>query len=543
MIGLWDTNNGSRNSVISGLFSKQREINFNAIAVYKNLITYLDAMQGIEEYDKKHIAEDPHRFSREKIKRISNLYNYLSLNIGNIKKELKELIKIRENENKDLEQYFSSLEKESIGSLNYVKNLLIRYNQQKLAITQNLSTMIPDIVTVTNELIGMEDIRINDSAEHYSVFINNLITEIDKGDSAQKGAVFNFFIDIIKYLNKYEHDMERLIREAPDKFIEGIGNEKKSALCFAKNFYEVNSGNHLIGEVEKFIEGFDKLNNGYYNNIKGDKIEKADKWAKEKLSNLFNCKDEDDTIKNKIGNVFKVESDLKELKKAWEKLKIDLHKGIDYFGRDYATDKSFNDILFKADKKIKMDKTEKIEVSISQIDDLFKSGEEKDRLEYIVNSLSNIINSSNKFWEEEIFENFIGFQVNNKILKGDGDYSSGTSNKIASGPEIDNFSRLLNNFISVVEKIEENIDTYKLDENELGSIKYFFIYFEDIKDNNSKKFDSILNKKSSDFKKTFSSEIDKLMDLITKVKSDNDYHNFDTLIKIKELLSRILSLY
>lgn len=416
-----------RNTTVSGRdisrrFSEIRNINTQFTSKYKVIIEYLKVMNSQENYEKEHIVDTS--LIRGKLgnnKDLSSLFDSLGYNTTNLINTFTEFIQIREEENKKISDFFSkNTDIEFVDTFKQLKQILVNYNEKKQELNGKLSAILPKLITESNEVIGIEDIILEDSAKNYSKFLKDLVQIIQTGHESDKGSLFNNFILTLIYLNKYKGDVTLLQKIEVDSFIGSINNVEFAsfAKCFATRYKQ--RGDSFVNEILNHIDKDKVQNNDYYSAVKEDeKGEKFDKKIKSWLEiMLSSCKYKKKELETKekwnkqIEEIFKVKSDMKDLNKRFDSQIITLQKILfktndkskaselkDYYYLDDETDKKpITDI-----EKFKLNLFGTLK-TISEIKD-FKKETDENNLKQAIKIIDGYINNSKQRKDEFIYYN------------------------------------------------------------------------------------------------------------------------------------------
>jgi len=329
---------------VTQILSEIRAMNVKFISKYRIVVQILENLKSKEDYDKKHIVETSVWKPNTDM---SHLYDNLGGNVDYLIKYFRDFILVREEENKEINNFFSGgVIKEYIETYRSILEILKRYNHRKLELNIQINSLFPKIIDESNEVIGVEDVVLEDSARHYTDYLVSLTELIAIGDESSKAGVFDALVKVLIYLNKYSSDVSLLQSREANSFIANIAGVDFAVFSkkFAKNYFRGGIGKNYLNQILIKIKDKSVSDGEYYNQVSKDELDNVNKLTKNVLLHLLKGCDikfkkgtygntKIDNIKaadwkEKVSEIFKVKSDMKELKDIFTKLTLRFDEAI-----------------------------------------------------------------------------------------------------------------------------------------------------------------------------------------------------------------------
>ncbi len=338
--------------------------------------------------------------------------------LAELSKNIDELIKEVEADNKEVEAYLKSVKNDNIDNLNAFKTIIQSYNQKQARHWSTINSYVTASNRVRQEIIGIEEVGLQKTAENYTKVYLELEKLVATGSNA--AYVFDNFKNVVFFLHRYIGDLERFYREHEEAFTQNLAHARAKA--FADNFFAGRGASIASGLTS--LLGSKKDEDYLVFSSDGEFKSKVDKFAKEHLGNLFgnlsiNKSDYGELegevkIADKVGEIFKVPSDIKKLKEDYEilfnKVSSIVRNDVKYVTMTIDPISSIENFLIKI-KGVSEVKT------FSEFENEFLNDKDKKHIGYIKNVIEQLSDVANDEKKKKAYLKFMKLQVANNVIK------------------------------------------------------------------------------------------------------------------------------
>ena len=310
-----DSNSGANS--LANYFSKYREENNHLITKFKNILTYLKRLDKYEDYEKSEVVGSGLFGDTQ----LGQVFDSLDVNLKRAMETIENLLKSLKKEKEDITKHLGKLKHGVIESIKKEETLLINYNKEQYDYMQELNTMIPNVIELFENVVGTEDSTYQSKAAGFKVIYEKLIHALV--GKADKAHLYKEVIRVLRDLRNYMGGHETV-------FESHLGKDS-AEYRFVRNYYGLASEN--IKKIEKKIKdaGIDEDTDTFEINTDENGFDKLMKGTLEKLFTgveKIRVGDKEYKPKDLIGEIIKVDTDLKELKDGFDTLKKDLQTAI-----------------------------------------------------------------------------------------------------------------------------------------------------------------------------------------------------------------------